>query len=105
MRSNLTRPSRVHRLAVMAGVAIPFLGCLAAVLLLWQVGWMGWLYLCLLIGGWLVTGLGITVGFHRLLSHRSFETHRWIRAFWAALARAAQGPPLTWCATHRKPMN
>ena len=36
--------------------------------------YMGWLYVGLLIGGWFFTGSGITVGFHRLLTHRSFET-------------------------------
>ncbi len=103
MRSNLPRPSLVQRIIVASGVAIPFLGCLLAILLMWSHGWMGWLYLALLAAGWLVTGLGVTVGFHRLLSHRSFETHAWVRAFWTALgAIAAQGPPLTWCATHRK---
>ena len=103
MRSSFSSPSLVQRIAVATGVAVPFVGCVVAIVLMWFHGWMGWLYLALLVGGWLITGLGVTVGLHRLLTHRSFETHSWVRAFWAALgATAAQGPPLTWCATHRK---
>jgi len=103
MKSSPSGPSRVQRTVVAFGVAIPFLGCVAAIVLMWCLGWMGWLYLALLVGGWLITGLGVTVGFHRLLSHRSFKTHSSVRAFWAALgAFAVEGPPLTWCATHRK---
>jgi stearoyl-CoA desaturase (delta-9 desaturase) len=86
-----------------AAVLFPFLGCIVAVLLLWQVGWMGWLYLGMLIGGWLLTGLGITIGFHRLLTHRSFETYGWVRAFWMAMgALSVEGSPLVWCAVHRR---
>ncbi len=48
-------------------------------------------------------GMGITVGFHRLLTHRSFKCNRWLRAFFAALgSAAAEGPVIDWVATHRK---
>ncbi len=55
----------------------------------------------LLVGGWLVTGLGITVGFHRMLTHRSFEAPAWVRAFWLALgSMAVEGGALNWAAIH-----
>ena len=49
------------------------------------------------------TGLGITVGFHRLLTHRAFKTRRWVRATFAAMGSAAiEGPVISWVADHRK---
>jgi stearoyl-CoA desaturase (delta-9 desaturase) len=49
------------------------------------------------------TGLGITVGFHRLLTHRSFKTTRLVRGILAALGSAAiEGPVISWVADHRK---
>jgi len=91
------------RVIMGTAVALPFLGCIAAIVLLWQYGFMGWLYLSMLIGGWLVSGLGITVGFHRLLTHRSFDTYRWVRAVWMTLgALSVEGSPIVWCAVHRR---
>ena len=50
-----------------------------------------------------LTGLGITVGFHRLLTHRSFKTSAAVRGFLAALGSAAiEGPVISWVADHRK---
>ena len=50
-----------------------------------------------------LTGFGITVGFHRLFTHRSFATHPWLRGVWAALGSAAiEGPVISWVADHRK---
>jgi len=52
---------------------------------------------------YMATGLGITVGFHRLLTHRSFETQSWLRATFAALGSAAvEGPVISWVSDHRK---
>jgi stearoyl-CoA desaturase (delta-9 desaturase) len=52
---------------------------------------------------YLVTGFGVTVGFHRHLTHRSFETSRAMRAVLAALGSAAiEGPVISWVADHRK---
>jgi stearoyl-CoA desaturase (delta-9 desaturase) len=48
-------------------------------------------------------GFGVTVGFHRLLTHRSFKTSRALRVVFAALGSAAvEGPVIEWVATHRK---
>ena len=50
-----------------------------------------------------LTGLGITVGFHRYLTHRSFKTRRPVRAALAILGSAAvEGPVISWVADHRK---
>ena len=98
----LPDPTWQHKLTVAMTVALPFLGCVAAIVLLWQYGWMGWLYLSLMIGGWWITGVGITVGFHRLLTHRSFDTYRPVRLAWMILGSLAiEGPPLIWCSVHR----
>jgi stearoyl-CoA desaturase (delta-9 desaturase) len=70
-------------------------------------GWTGnlfdWRDLLILALSYMVIGTGITVGFHRLLTHRSFKCHRIVRAGFAALgSAAAEGPVIDWVATHRK---
>ncbi len=61
--------------------------------------WSG-LFICL--GLYLLTGLGITMGYHRLLTHRSYQTSRPVEYFLTALGSLAnQGGPLQWIATHR----
>jgi stearoyl-CoA desaturase (Delta-9 desaturase) len=52
---------------------------------------------------YVLTGFGITIGFHRLFTHRSFATHPWLRGVFAALGSAAiEGPVISWVADHRK---
>jgi stearoyl-CoA desaturase (delta-9 desaturase) len=52
---------------------------------------------------YVTTGLGITVGFHRYLTHRSFKTSRPLRVVFAVLGSAAiEGPVISWVADHRK---
>jgi stearoyl-CoA desaturase (delta-9 desaturase) len=52
---------------------------------------------------YVLTGLGITVGFHRLFTHRSFNTYPAVRAVLAVLGSAAiEGPVISWVADHRK---
>jgi len=69
-------------------------------------GWGGalhWQDLVVLVVTYQVVGLGVTVGFHRLLTHRSFKTRRGLRAAFGALgSAAAEGPVIEWVATHRK---
>ncbi len=70
-------------------------------------GWMGnllsWQDILILVVCYVGIGAGVTVGFHRLLTHRSFKCHRLVRAGFAALgSAAAEGPVIDWVATHRK---
>ena len=69
-------------------------------------GWggaVGWRDLLILALTYVLIGTGVTVGFHRLLTHRSFKTSRLLRATFAALgSAAAEGPVIDWVATHRK---
>ncbi|MDB5314117.1 MAG: acyl-CoA desaturase [Gemmataceae bacterium] len=90
------------RLATLAAVVIPFLGLIAALVLLW--GWgFGWVEFGLLAGMYVLTALGITVGFHRLFTHRSFETNPVVRFVLAVLgSMAVQGSVLKWVALHRR---
>ncbi len=95
--------STSQKVSMSLAVVLPFIGLLAAIVLLWQFGWMGWQYLALLVLGHVITGMGITIGFHRLLAHRSFETYRPVRAFWMMMgALSVQGSPIVWCAIHRR---
>ena len=70
-------------------------------------GWVGnllnWQDILILAVFYMGVGTGITVGFHRLLTHGSFKCHRLTRAVFAALgSAAAEGPVIDWVATHRK---
>jgi stearoyl-CoA desaturase (Delta-9 desaturase) len=94
--------SRTEKTANLAGVVVPFLGVIAAVALLWQ-RWVDVTDLALLAGFYLVTAVGVTVGFHRLLTHRSFQTHPQIeRAFAILGSLSVEGSVLDWVADHRK---
>jgi stearoyl-CoA desaturase (delta-9 desaturase) len=73
---------------------------------MWR-GWGGpllnWHDLVVLAVTYVLVGSGVTVGFHRLLTHRSFKTTPLLRATFAALgSAAAEGPVIEWVATHRK---
>jgi stearoyl-CoA desaturase (delta-9 desaturase) len=90
---------RVANVVVM--IAPPALVGLAA-RLTWG-GLLRWPDLVALGLTYLLTGVGITVGFHRLLTHRSFKTSPALRALFAALGSAAvEGPVIEWVANHRK---
>lgn len=94
--------SRAQRIVVFLLVVVPLLGCIAAAALLWGRG-IGWLEVSLLLAMYLATGVGISVGFHRLFSHRAFETIAPIKLLLSVLgSMAAQGPMLTWVAVHRR---
>jgi stearoyl-CoA desaturase (Delta-9 desaturase) len=52
---------------------------------------------------YLATGFGVTVGFHRLLTHRAFKTGKVVRGILAAMgSMAIEGPVISWVADHRK---
>jgi stearoyl-CoA desaturase (Delta-9 desaturase) len=79
------------------------------ILSLFVVGWqlwaslLGWNDIFVFLLLYLLTGLGVTVGFHRLLTHRAFKTTGPIRGALAILGSAAiEGPVISWVVDHRK---
>ena len=98
----LAQPGRADHLANIAATLVP-LGLVGyAAWRAWG-GALRWSDLVVLASTYALTGLGITVGFHRLYTHRSFKTSAPLRALLAALGSAAvEGPLIEWVANHRK---
>jgi stearoyl-CoA desaturase (Delta-9 desaturase) len=95
-------PSAARKLGVLITVILPFGATIYAITQLWQRAIMP-LDLVLMLGLYLISGLGITIGFHRLLTHRSFETYPLIRALLLiAGSMAIEGSAIGWAATHIK---
>ena len=94
--------SRVERVAAVITVLVPMIGLVAAIGLLWNIA-ISSVELSLLIGMYLLTAMGLSLGFHRQFSHQSFKTTPAIRALLAILgSMAAEGPVIFWAATHRR---
>jgi stearoyl-CoA desaturase (delta-9 desaturase) len=94
--------SRTERYANLAGVVVPFVGVLLAIVLLWN-SWVDVTDLAILAVMYLLTAAGVTVGFHRLLTHRAFRTHPRVERAFASLGQlSVQGSVLDWVADHRK---
>jgi len=94
--------SRPEKLANLGAVVLPFAATIAAVVLFWNrlvspadLAIAGVMYM--------LTAVGITVGFHRLLTHRSFQTWKALEYAFAVLgSMSVQGPVIAWVADHRK---
>src|ERR671914_1092291 len=83
----------------LAAVVVPFL---AAIVLLWNSA-VSATDLAILAVMYVLTGLGVTVGFHRMLTHRSFQAPKPLEYAFAVLgSMAVQGPVMAWVADHRK---
>jgi stearoyl-CoA desaturase (delta-9 desaturase) len=83
-------------------VLIPFAALVVAIVLLWGVA-LSWPHLAVFGGMYLLTVLGITVGYHRYFTHRSFKTSKPIAALLAFLgSMAVEGPLMNWVADHRR---
>jgi stearoyl-CoA desaturase (delta-9 desaturase) len=104
--SQLVRPVKlplVDRLASAVVTGVPPLILLVGMYFGWTSHLLVWQDIVIFAVCYAGIGMGITVGFHRLLTHGSFRCNRWVRAFFAALgSAAAEGPVIDWCATHRK---
>lgn len=96
------KQARLQRRLVLAVTIVPFAGLVLAVWGLWGRG-LHPVDASLFLGFYAFTGLGVTIGFHRLFTHRSFETRRWVRgALAVAGSMAIQGPVIKWVADHRR---
>ena len=82
-------------------ILLPLISFLCIPIYLYNYG-IVWQELIMLIFGWFVAGTGITIGYHRLFSHRSFKTYylvEWL--FMIAGSMASQNTILNWCSDHR----
>jgi stearoyl-CoA desaturase (delta-9 desaturase) len=92
----------LDRLANVVVTVVPLALLGVGVWLAWG-GVLHWQDIAVLAVTYMLTGVGITVGFHRLFTHRSFKTRPSIRALFAVLGSAAvEGPLIEWVSTHRK---
>ncbi len=94
--------TRLERNVNIAAVAIPFLGVVLAGALLWD-RLLGPRDVAIFAVMYLLSAVGVTVGFHRLLTHRAFQTRPWLRYALAVMGSSSlQGPVIDWVADHRK---
>jgi stearoyl-CoA desaturase (delta-9 desaturase) len=94
--------TKVEKAANLGAVVVPFLATITAVVLLWN-SFVNPADLAIAAAMYLLTAVGITVGYHRLLTHRSFQTSKPLEYAFAVLgSMAVQGPVLAWVADHRK---
>jgi stearoyl-CoA desaturase (delta-9 desaturase) len=97
-----TLPGRARAAATAAFVIVPFTGLAVAVWLAWGHG-LDLADILLAAAFYVITGLGVTIGFHRLLTHRSFTAAPALRAALAvAGSMSFQGQVIGWVATHRR---
>lgn len=97
------RPALAPRLVLGVFIAVPFLALVAAVPMALLLGRVTWLDLALLGACYVVAVHGITVGYHRLFTHRSFRAAPWLRATLAvAGSLAVEGRLSDWVADHRR---
>src|SRR5688500_1369183 len=94
--------TRGHQVLNLAGVFLPLLGVLAAIVLLWDTA-VGWTSLAVMAAMYVISVMGVSLGFHRLLTHRSFATYKQVQYAHASLgSKAVQGPAMNSVADHRK---
>jgi stearoyl-CoA desaturase (Delta-9 desaturase) len=102
VRSALTFASRAQRISALVLIFVPLAGAAGAAVWAWQDG-VSWTILALAAGMYLVTGHGLSVGFHRMLAHRSFRPNRAVKiALAVAGSMAIEGSVFTWVAQHRR---
>lgn len=98
IRQDVTRA----RILLVVMVVVPFLATILAIVLLWNRA-VSWRDLAIFAGMYTATGLGVTVGFHRMLTHRSFEAQPVVRAILLALGTmAVETGPVSWASVHLK---
>ena len=90
-----------EKVASVIGVVGPVIALIVAIALSW--GWgFTWVDAVLLVGGYVITALGVTVGYHRYFTHKSFKTNAFGKAMLAIIgSTAVEGNPVKWAAMHR----
>lgn len=94
--------TRLTKILTLIVVLAPFIGTVYAMYMLWE-QLVTWRDVAIMVGMYIPVMLGITVGFHRMLTHRSFEAHPAVRFTLLVLgSMACQGPALEWASDHIK---
>jgi stearoyl-CoA desaturase (Delta-9 desaturase) len=96
------RKSGWEQFALGCFVVIPFAALLAAIPVMW--GWgLGWHDVVIAVVMYAVAGHGVTIGYHRLFTHKAFKAAPWLRGLLAfAGGMAIEGPVVRWVADHRR---
>jgi stearoyl-CoA desaturase (delta-9 desaturase) len=94
--------SVAQRILVGVFVFVPTAALAAAIPFAW--GWgLGWHDIVIAAVFYWISGLGVTVGYHRYFTHLSFKAKPWLRVAMAiAGSMAMEGPVITWVSDHRK---
>jgi stearoyl-CoA desaturase (delta-9 desaturase) len=94
--------TRSAKIANLGAVIVPFAATLAAIPLLWN-SLVSGTDLAIAAVMYILTATGITIGYHRMLTHRSFQTFKPVEYAFAVFgSMAVQGPVNSWVADHRK---
>jgi len=94
--------ARWEQVALALFVAVPLVAVASTGFVLWGNG-LSWVDVILAVTFYWVAGHGITVGFHRYLTHGSFKAKRPLRiALAVAGSLAIEGPATRWVADHRR---
>src|SRR4051812_13679433 len=95
--------SRLERNVNLIAVFGPFVALAVIAPLAWHTDLLNWSDIAVFALMYVISGLGITVGYHRLLTHRAFQTPKWLEyAFATVGGLAVQGRVIDWVADHRK---
>ena len=99
---NPLQKSVLEKTAVIISVVVPLIGVFIAIWTLWE-RLIGWRELTIMLVGYVLTALGITIGYHRMLTHRSFEANPVVKFIFLALgSMALQGICFDWASNHIK---
>jgi stearoyl-CoA desaturase (delta-9 desaturase) len=94
--------STKERVILSLFIALPFLAILAVIPVAWG-GWLGWRDIVIAAVMYVISGHGVTVGFHRYFTHGSFKANRGLKiALAIAGSMAIEGPVTRWVADHRR---
>ncbi len=94
--------TKSQRMVNVAAVVLPFLLFLVAVVAFWN-DLIGWTDVAIMVSLYVVAALGITIGYHRMLTHRAFQTSPALSYVFAVMgSMGVQGPVIHWVADHRK---
>jgi stearoyl-CoA desaturase (delta-9 desaturase) len=93
---------KLDRFLTGAITVIPFVALFVVGWQLWNEA-LHWSDIAVFVICYVLTGFGVTIGFHRHLTHRAFKAKPWVRGTLAILGSAAiEGPVISWVADHRK---